>query len=334
MSNILYILGNGFDMAMGMKTSYPDFYDYLSKLEDKDCSRLLKLMKHDVNMRKELWADMELALGKFTDRVNVIGELTDFYYELCDHLNDYLEEQDNDFKAIVSQQPEIKDKFIQDISNFDVFFTDRDKQKYRRYIDGDHEINIMSFNYTNVLETLLSSNGALSFPLRMNTSYLKSLYHVHGVLGDTIIIGVDKKEQIDNVLIRNDVQFQNLLIKAQANEVTGTLRAEFCEYLINNADAIILYGVSLGETDEHWWKLIGENFKKRNLMLINHFYLPGVNAKRRRQLIANYEDSKKPEFMRKLGYSLKMDWPKDTDERLIFVTNSNAFSMSKYLGES
>jgi hypothetical protein len=27
--NVLYILGNGFDKAMGMKTSYPEFYQYL-----------------------------------------------------------------------------------------------------------------------------------------------------------------------------------------------------------------------------------------------------------------------------------------------------------------
>ena len=27
--NVLYILGNGFDKAQGMKTSYPEFYEYL-----------------------------------------------------------------------------------------------------------------------------------------------------------------------------------------------------------------------------------------------------------------------------------------------------------------
>ena len=29
--NILYILGNGFDKAQGMATSYPEFYEYLKK---------------------------------------------------------------------------------------------------------------------------------------------------------------------------------------------------------------------------------------------------------------------------------------------------------------
>lgn len=32
--NILYILGNGFDKAQGMATSYPEFYKYLEKNVD------------------------------------------------------------------------------------------------------------------------------------------------------------------------------------------------------------------------------------------------------------------------------------------------------------
>ena len=30
--NVLYILGNGFDKAQGMKTSYPEFYQYLMEI--------------------------------------------------------------------------------------------------------------------------------------------------------------------------------------------------------------------------------------------------------------------------------------------------------------
>jgi len=332
MSKILYILGNGFDMALGMKTSYPDFYNYLSKLDDKDCSRLLKLMKNDVNMRKELWTDMEIALGKFTVRANNSEEFTYFYYELCDHLNDYLEMQVNDFKAKVSEKPKIKDLFFQDISDFSIFLKERDQWEFRRHIFDNCSFYIMSFNYTRVIESLrdLPSSSVNTSNVLNN---LMEIIHVHGELDDTIIVGVDKKEQIDDYSIRGDVEVQNVIIKAKANEAMRTLRAYNCEEFINSADVIILYGVSFGETDEHWWKLIGNNFKSRDLILINHFYLKGVNAQRRRQLIANYENNQKLEFMKKLGFRFEVDWPKDTDNRLFFVTNANAFSMSKYLAE-
>ena len=32
--NILYLIGNGFDLAQGLKTSYNDFYNYLPFISD------------------------------------------------------------------------------------------------------------------------------------------------------------------------------------------------------------------------------------------------------------------------------------------------------------
>ena len=45
--NVLYILGNGFDKAQGMKTSYPEFYEYLKTIDPSKESSLLKKMKQE-----------------------------------------------------------------------------------------------------------------------------------------------------------------------------------------------------------------------------------------------------------------------------------------------
>lgn len=66
--NILYILGNGFDIAQGMKTSYPDFYQHL-KNNNNNNSKLLQQVLEDINENKTLWSDMEIALGKFTSKI-------------------------------------------------------------------------------------------------------------------------------------------------------------------------------------------------------------------------------------------------------------------------
>lgn len=66
--NILYFFGNGLDKAQGMKTSYPEFYDFLNKNSD-NCSPLLKKMKQSIQDDKELWSDMELAFGNFTSSI-------------------------------------------------------------------------------------------------------------------------------------------------------------------------------------------------------------------------------------------------------------------------
>ena len=78
--NVLYILGNGFDKAQGMKTSYPEFYEYLKTIDPSKESSLLKKMKQEIKADTALWSDMEEALGKFTESITSIQEFEDFYY--------------------------------------------------------------------------------------------------------------------------------------------------------------------------------------------------------------------------------------------------------------
>lgn len=60
---ILYIFGNGLDIAQGLATRYSDFYKYL---ESKEGSFLLDEMKDSISSTTELWSDMEVGLGVFT----------------------------------------------------------------------------------------------------------------------------------------------------------------------------------------------------------------------------------------------------------------------------
>ena len=53
--NVLYILGNGFDKAQGMKTSYPEFYEYLKTIDSETEGSLLNLMKKEIKADKVLW---------------------------------------------------------------------------------------------------------------------------------------------------------------------------------------------------------------------------------------------------------------------------------------
>lgn len=58
----MYILGNGFDVAHGLKTSYRNFRCYLQKLHP---SLLLKLGEfYDVDEDAELWKTFESTIGQ------------------------------------------------------------------------------------------------------------------------------------------------------------------------------------------------------------------------------------------------------------------------------
>ena len=79
--NILYFFGNGFDLSLNLKTRYEDFYEYLK--DNMPDNEYIKLMLQEIGKDKELWSDMELALGKFTEKFKSIDD----YLSLCNGMD-------------------------------------------------------------------------------------------------------------------------------------------------------------------------------------------------------------------------------------------------------
>lgn len=102
-------------------------------------------------------------------------------------------------------------------------------------------------------------------------------------------------------------------------------RSLICEDLIRNANLIILYGVSLGETDNRWWKLIGEQLKTRkNLSIIQYIYMKKALSATRKHLTGQIERKQTELLMQRMGFS-KNNMPVNVANQLFFVLNSNAF---------
>ena len=79
---ITFLLGNGFDIQCGLKTSYLDFYKYILKKKysidltkeiDKDPAlKIDNIIYSEIYKSKdkiENWADLEFQLGVFTKRL-------------------------------------------------------------------------------------------------------------------------------------------------------------------------------------------------------------------------------------------------------------------------
>ena len=322
--NVLYILGNGFDMAQGMKTSYPEFYKYLMKNTDNG-SPLLQQLKKDINANKLLWSDMEEAFGQFTSKVRTASDLENLYFELSDNLQKYLEAEEKAFNP----SDKLRNKFVGDFFHPERYLGETDKIAYNSFvkkIGASHDISVMSFNYTDSFEKLLSLGPATDKKIDSN-NYFRQIVHVHGRLKDSIIIGVDNVEQIANEQFRNNEDVTDFLIKIQSNVAMKYTRHSTCDNLILNAHLIILYGVSLGNTDARWWKLIGEQFKKRNtLCIIQYLYKPNDIPPTRKQLLGRIERTQQQWLMKKFCIRNE-EWPEDTTDRLFFITNSNAFKI-------
>ncbi len=321
--NVLYILGNGFDKAQGMKTSYPEFYQYLMD-NTNDGSPLLQQLKKDINADKELWSDMEEAFGQFTSKIKTEVDMENLYFELSECLQKYLKSEQSTFKP----DKELITKFQNDFVVTGKYLGATDKNRYTNFVKsmpGGKDISVMTLNYTNTLETLLNLGNATDKNFG-NNNYFRQVIHVHGQLDDSIIIGVDNESQILNEAFRNNDNIKDFLVKIQSNLAMKYTRHTVCEELIKTANLIVIFGVSLGNTDERWWRLIGEQFKSRNnLSIIQYLYEPKAVQQTRKQLLGRIERRQRNVLMERLGFEKQEDWPKDTLNRLYFIINSDAF---------
>lgn len=325
--NTLYIIGNGFDKAQGLNTSYPEFYNFLQTLplsENKYLGKIIESITDEV----ELWSDMEIGLGKFTKEVTDSESFEELYFYLHDKLQEYLKEESLKF----SPSDELKSKFVKDFFYFRSLLTDADAIRYGNFFNknglGNYSkgFDIMTFNYTNTIETLFSLKGN-EFPKSFNGGLLNSITHIHGVLDDSIILGVDNEEQIDNEQFKINQDIKDFLIKEQTYSSFKTTNHINCEQRINNANVIILYGVSLGSTDQRWWKIIGENLvRRKNLALIHFIYAPDTITPTRKHKIAKLEREQQYNIMKRMCID-PTNFNDELKNRLFFIVNSNAFKI-------
>ena len=321
--NVLYILGNGFDKAQGMKTSYPEFYEYLKTIDPSKESELLKLLKSEITDNTELWSDMEEALGQFTEKIESFDEFENLYYEITDHLQDHLNKEDEKF--IPSN--DLKTKFQDDFLTLSKYLGDIDKPRFSLFsnsVSRGKEVYAMTFNYTNTLEKLLNM-GKSSNKVFDSSRKLNEIIHIHGTLKDTIILGVDNIEQIANKKFRDNDDFKDFMIKLQSNQCMKYTRHLRCADLIASADCIVLHGVSLGDTDAHWWKLIGKQLvTRKNLCIIQHLYAPNAIKPTKKHLMGRVERQHQNLLFKKMRIE-ESNITDDLKSRLFFTVNAPVF---------
>ncbi|WP_417528158.1 AbiH family protein [Marinomonas shanghaiensis] len=167
MSHVL-IIGNGFDLNLGLKTSYRDFIGskfFTRNLGDSS----LPLFAHLEEVDKTNWIDIEKELESYSKSgVETYAFLLE-YKKLCEELKSY-----------------IKSIELEDV--------DQSSHAYRLLENISREqFLILNFNYTNSVEVILNSLGVPPYKID------ESIIHVHGsVKQDDIIFGVDDDARINN----------------------------------------------------------------------------------------------------------------------------------------
>jgi hypothetical protein len=267
--NVVFIIGNGFDLRLGLPTSYPDFLRFYreQKSNDSKIDKMKQLFFYRMEEREKNgetnWRDLEVALGEFTEDFQDNKELfRDFYLDINTSLTDYLKKVEKHFWEVPT--PEESEKFFQDLMYpYTYLNPSKRKQIQSRIKAGQVIANIISFNYTSSLESLLSNNWKIStnYNHKLGAFQLSSIKHIHHTLNDNgILFGVNDPDQIANDLFKRDNDILDLVVKPTGNEVVGNLVDDDCRTFIGEALLICIFGTSLGETDKLWWECIHNRF--------------------------------------------------------------------------
>lgn len=299
---ILYLFGNGFDLHVGLHTGYRDFLKYyLQQPEpaelDEVGKRFIKRLKEDIKDNIELWSDLELQLGRHTEKFGGMGSSVHSLEEEMDIVNDdirdnlsrYISQEDK--KAIFTESD--CSQYQKELISPELHLRDFEKDtikycKSKMWNGTSNIIDIITFNYTRTIERLLdnASKQVSGFQINMPV-------HVHGYFDERMILGVNDQSQIANKELCKSTYATDALIKADCNHTYGVSHTNQCASLIANAQLLCCYGLSLGNTDKMWWKKICEELKKRGeLIVILFVHKPDIidysNNGHKRQRVIRY----------------------------------------------
>ena len=338
--NVLYLIGNGFDLRLGLPTRYADFLEFYKgqtpQLGDGRSQREVAIKKYKERFFTEMaereergeeqWKDLEIALGEFT---TAFGDDADGFCDFCD----FYEDMNRSLEAYLSQcnfepTPEEVEKLCEDLTYPYRYFKPREEKELRALtIAQAWYIDVISFNYTSSFECLCQDAllvGECNHPegYSGHPVIYQGVKHVHGSLGEGgILLGVDHGEQIVSAQYRQCDDVMDLLLKPQANEGRGTLVDEECLSLIAGADVICLFGLSLGPTDQMWWTAIKKRFLDNPEIILLYFhYDPAAWA------ALKFDRRKERQARQHLIDALGLEGnQKEYDDRIFVTINSDMF---------
>lgn len=283
---ITYIIGNGFDLALGLNTSYEAFrLHYVESLKGKN-NAALSWFRDKIQSDKELWSDAEKAFGDL--EYKGLNEKTDAQRVFENCLSDFkqqfipfLKAANREFDKLSDEVKMLGSEFCEGVLGVGKYLRPKYKDEFYRSFEARPVlVNFINLNYTDTLEKLIefavdenrvfkTSVGGRPITATLN----KQCVYVHGSLKeDRIVFGVDNTSQIRDPKIMEHCVTNKRLVKGYLDMGYGVETDAM--NLIDDSDWIVTMGVSFGDTDKKLWdRIFGVVFEKgRGKLLILPYY--------------------------------------------------------------
>ena len=336
--NITFLIGNGFDRNLGLKTSYSEFVEAYKKTDAK--TETLKNFHAYISENEELWSAAEEEMGKYTAEFET-GAGAAFYEchkDFCEKLAEYLK---NEVKRINFQDftQEIEKAFSK-INALTKSFPPQERnvieEIYKSRRNEDVVFNFIVYNYTDTLDQCVSvikkkaevlgrhSHGSITHPHAVG-----NVRHVHGTVTKKMVFGVNDKSQIAKPEIFDceygDI-FEDLLIKRQANLAYQENTDSETKKIIDSSQIIYIYGMSIGVTDAIWWARICAWLQGQNS---RHLIVQKYGMPDRGLLEGDYRIEERKIRQSITRFSNLPDAQKRDIENRIHITGENLFAELK-----
>lgn len=252
----LFLIGNGFDVNCGMKTRYSDVYEKYVK-EDSS-SDVIKRFKEEIDSNIENWGDFEMAMANYSRYTRNEEEFLECVRDFANYMEIYLVEEVGRFKQKLKNdltENAVQEEFAKSFETFYVGIShnvnDIMESRNAKYIGN---INSISFNYTDIFDILWDEF------YRRSRRIKNKIVHIHGTLQDDPVFGVDNIDQIEKgyMLSRRG---RRGFIKPVFNDEYDRQRVQQSKMLIESANTICTFGMSLGDSDLTWRNILIEWLK-------------------------------------------------------------------------
>lgn len=325
--NLLFVIGNGFDLQLGLPTSYSDFYKYYISRPSQ--SEVISRLKGEISQNQQNWSDLELALGKISANYSDVDTFCEVYDDIQTELQRYLLKLDELMQAgtltINSDEGSLKIGIQSPEKYFSKEVQESITSKYNQFFarDKNYQINvqILSFNYTHTIEYLLSISRLPYYISDRNKMHITHLRHIHRDISpsNSVWLGVDNEAQILNQGFQTNEAIRLRLIKPEILSESPIVINNIAQ-TISDADVICLFGTSLGATDQTWVQKIAEKISKGALTMM---FLKDDNTYRTDNAKLVYQRRYKNVFIEKMN---NLGVPIDEEHFNLYVEiNSSIF---------
>lgn len=273
-SEVSVLIGNGFDIGLGLDTRYSDFLERYLKSDYPIRTEAILAMKNDIcnqiHNGSVLWSDAEIAFGKlefsnYPHKEGGVGALAECEGDFTSALKSYLLDENSRFIIPHERQDDATHKFcvqLQKLLESEIAFP-----SYVKTLN----VEFFNFNYTSTLDELLSGDMATivqaDAKANKRSINLVGVHHIHGSLvKDNIIFGVDDDTQISDQDVAAASKQAGYLVKS---ELDTALRVnELASFIkrISNSNVIVLFGLSYGRSDASIWQSVFRAMKKNPLL--------------------------------------------------------------------